>query len=150
MKALNVAYYFLLKANHEGDLITNLKLQKLLYYAQTWYLVNFEKPLFSEKILAWDLGPVVREVYQEFKKYGGSPININGKSIIKNMTEKIQEDTKDFLEEFYDIYIGLSAHELVNMTHNEEPWKKAYKNSLKIINLSDMKNYYQKKYKESE
>ena len=150
MKALNVAYYFLLKATHEGDLITNLKLQKLLYYAQTWYLVNFEKPLFSEKLLAWDLGPVVREVYQEFKKYGGNPINIKDKNVFKNITDNIQKDTIDYLEEFYDSYIGLSAHELVNMTHNEEPWEKAYKSISKIISLNTMKDYYQKKYKESE
>jgi len=150
MNALNVAYYFLLKANYEGDLITNLKLQKLLYYAQAWHLVNFEKPLFSEKLFAWDLGPVVREVYQEFKKYGGNPININSKIDVKNITNNIPKNTIDYLEEFYDIYIGLSAHVLVNMTHNEEPWEKAYKNNSKIISLNTMKNYYQKKYKESE
>lgn len=150
MNAPNIAYYFLLKANHEGDLITNLKLQKLLYYAQAWHLINFKKPLFREKLLAWELGPVVREVYQEFKKYGGRPININGRSDTKNVFGNIQKDTIDYLEEFYDIYIGLSAHELVNMTHNEEPWKRAYKNNSKIISLNDMEEYYQEKYKESE
>ena len=40
LSALDVAKYFLCKAHQEGDLVTNLKLQKLLYYAQAWYLVN--------------------------------------------------------------------------------------------------------------
>jgi uncharacterized phage-associated protein len=52
VKAIDVAKYFLNWANNKGDLITNLKMQKLLYYAQAWYLVNFKKPLFSDPIEA--------------------------------------------------------------------------------------------------
>lgn len=151
MKALDVAYYFLLKANKEGDLITNLKLQKLLYYAQVWYLVNFDKPLFDDNLYAWDLGPVVKEVYLQFKQHKGHPIIIKNEDEIKNRIKKnIKESKIEYLDAFYDAYIRLSAHELVNMAHNEDPWKSAYSTTEKIINIDFMKNYYQNKYKESD
>lgn len=151
MKALDIAYYFLFKANQEGDLLTNLKLQKLLYYAQAWHLVNFDKPLFNDTLYAWDLGPVVKEVYQEFKRYKGRPIPIRNESEIKYKIQKnIFKNRVDYLNDFYDAYIGLSAHELVNMAHNEDPWKNAYISDTKIINIDLMKDYYKRQYKESE
>src|SRR5262245_19575381 len=70
-----VAYVFLKWAYSEGEIISNLKMQKLLYYAQAWHLVFFNKPLFKEEIEAWDLGPVVSEAYQEFKSFGNDPLN---------------------------------------------------------------------------
>ena len=49
-----------------GDLVTNLRLQKLLYFAQGWSLARYGKPLFDAPIEAWKFGPVVREVYNEY------------------------------------------------------------------------------------
>jgi len=138
ISALDVAKYFLFKANSEGDLITNLKMQKLLYYAQAWYLVNFNAPLFKETIKAWALGPVIREVYNEFKIFGASPIEYKhtGKEV-----KIFTEEQRNYLNEFYDVFFKFNAHELVNMTHNEKPWMDAYKNKTDISRQS-MKSYY--------
>lgn len=70
LKALDVAKYVLsLTDEKSGNTISNLGLQKLLYYVQGYYIACFNKPLFEENILAWDHGPVVKEVYEEYKKY---------------------------------------------------------------------------------
>ena len=147
MRAIDVAKYFLYKANQEGDLITNLKMQKLLYYAQAWYLVNFGKPLFDDHILAWNLGPVVKSVYNEYKEFRHTPIMFE-----EDFGENIKQFDKDdlrFLDDFYDQFSCYSAHDLVNMSHSEDPWKKAYKTASQIIDLKLMKDFYTKLYEKN-
>jgi len=137
--SIDTAKYFLSKANNDGDLITNLKMQKLLYYAQAWYLVNYGDTLFHEKIAAWNLGPVVPSAYNHFKKFGASPI------IYKNTGKEADVFTKkqiEYLDEFYNIFSKFSAHELVNMSHNEPPWKDAFENKEKNISNEVIKKYY--------
>ena len=63
----DVAEYFLALANETGGTITNLKLQKLVYYAQAWHLANFDKPLFDAKFEAWVHGPVIPGLYEEYR-----------------------------------------------------------------------------------
>jgi|CXWL01.1.fsa_nt_gi uncharacterized phage-associated protein len=144
--SLDVAKLFLSWANSEGDVITNLKMQKLLYYADAWHLVNFKKQLFAENILAWPLGPVVREVYDAFKRFGSAPI------AYKNTNREAEKFTKSqviFLKEFYGIYIRLTAHELVDMTHNDEPWKQAFAGQEATISRALMQSFYDKQYRET-
>jgi len=121
---IDVANLFLKWANRDGDLITNLKMQKLVYYAQAWHLVYFKEILFKNTILAWDFGPVVPDVYHEFKCFSSSPIKYKESGEEENGFGK--EQIK-FLNACYGTFIKYSAFELVNMTHNEDPWKDAYK-----------------------
>lgn len=139
ISALDVAKYFLQKANNDGDLITNLKIQKLLFYAQAWHLVNFNVPLFKEEIEAWNLGPVIREVYDAFRVYGATPIKYEETG---RETEVFTDEQKNYLDEFYDIFSKFSAHELVNMSHSEPPWKEGVKAWHKVISPESMKKYY--------
>jgi uncharacterized phage-associated protein len=144
--SLDVAKLFLSWANSDGDVITNLKMQKLLYYADAWHMVNFHKQLFAEKILAWPLGPVVREVYDAFKRFGSAPI------VYKNTDHEAEKFTKaqvKFLKEFYGIYIRLSAHELVDMTHSDQPWKQAIADNKTTISRDLMQSFYDKQYRET-
>ncbi len=146
MKAIDVAKYFLHKANEDGDLITNLKMQKLLYFAQAWYLVNFkDRILFDDEIEAWDWGPVIPSVYHYFKDYRHTAIDYNDKS--GSILKKVKGEEKEYLDEFYTKYINFSAHDLVNMSHNEEPWKVAFKNPVKIIKVDSIRKYYSNLYK---
>jgi uncharacterized phage-associated protein len=139
ISAFDVAHYFLAKANSEGDLITHLKMQKLLYYAQAWYLVNHDKPLFKEQICPWNLGPVIPEIYHAFKKFSASPIIYEATG---NEESLFTEDEKNYLDEFYSFFIKFAAHELVNMSHNEPPWKKAFQNKDDGISIDVMKQFY--------
>lgn len=139
--AINVAELFLSWSNKDGDLITNLKIQKLLYYTQAWHLVNFETPIFKDQIRAWVFGPVIPSVYHELKKFGQAPIqyDTNGKEQTAFTDEQLE-----YLKLLYDKFFGFSAYELVNMSHNEEPWKIAYKSSNRTISHKSMKEYYSK------
>ena len=72
--AVDVARYFLAQSDDDaGDIISNLKLQKLLYYAQGVTLALTGKPLFSDPIEAWQHGPVVPSVYRLYKVAAGHP-----------------------------------------------------------------------------
>ncbi len=145
MEAINVAKYILNMANNEGDLITNLRLQKLLYYAQAWYLVNFDRPLFDDTIKAWTFGPVVGSVYYIYKKFRHTPIDYKNKEDIGKL---FSEQDKEFLAEFYGVYSNYSAHDLLNMSHNDAPWIEASATTSQVIDIDRMKEFYTKKYEE--
>ena len=120
VSASQVASYLLDKADEEaGDLISNLKLQKLLYYCQGFHLAIFDKPLFDEKIIAWQHGPVVKSVYEEFSNNGRNPIT----TFTPIDPHKISKGSRELIDEVYDVYGQFSAWKLRDMTHEEAPWK---------------------------
>lgn len=102
-----------------GDSISNLKLQKMLYYMQGFHLAYFNTPLFEEDIVAWQYGPVVKSVYAAFKEFGRGEIKIPTDVNIINLTPKEEE----LFDEVYEVYNQFSAVKLMNMAHNETPWK---------------------------
>lgn len=119
-KANDAAVYFLsLSDTQEGELISNLKLQKLLYYAQGVHLALHDTPLFGENIEAWAHGPVVPEVYRKYKTYGDNPIRLQDTDEVVNFS-KIEQEV---LDEVYQVYGQFSAWKLREMTHDEAPWK---------------------------
>src|SRR5579859_7908067 len=73
-KAKQIADYILRFCQDHGDPISNLKLQKLLYYSQAWHLALYDKPLFEEDLEAWVHGPAVMSVYGSFKDWSWKPI----------------------------------------------------------------------------
>lgn len=119
--ALHIANYLISLANlEEEDFITNLKLQKLLYYAQGFHLALFEKPLFTEKIEAWQYGPVVPNVYQIYnKKYESNPIA----QPYDFKIDQYSQETQELLDEVYEVYGQYTAPILKRFTHQEPPWK---------------------------
>lgn len=145
VKAQNVTDLVLYWANRDGDLISNLKLQKLLYYAQAWYLVNFDGPLFGDSIEAWDFGPVIPDVYRRYKRFGCNPIKYHGEA--GKEEKRFSKPQLGFLVEFYDVYIGIPAHTLVNTSHNEKPWIEGHGRASKVIDVNTMQEYYTEKYK---
>lgn len=140
--ALDISKYIICIAQNNGDPITNLKLQKLLYYAQAWYLVNNNNNrLFDEPILAWPYGPVVKSVYDEFKSFGRMPININ--CDFDNDFQHLCENDRRFLNEFCQAFLRFSATELVAMTHQEKPWVEAINKGVNTpIDTNTMYNFY--------
>lgn len=140
--AERVAEYILCLADLNGDTITNLKLQKLLYYAQAWFLVNNNNQrLFCDEIEAWQYGPVVPAVYSKYQKYGRSIIETECNLFTD--FEDFDENTRRYLEEFCEIFLKYSATELVGMTHQELPWNEAVKQGYRTpINTDTMFRYY--------
>lgn len=118
--AQTIAEYFLSLVDPEaGDAITNLKLQKLLYYAQGLHLALFNQPLFAEPIEAWMHGPVVPTVYHRYKSFGANPLPVS--EAFDPTT--LDAETQAFLNEVYEVYGQFSAWKLRNMTHTEAPWR---------------------------
>ena len=137
-----VADYIIRFYHEHGDLITNLKLQKLVYYAQAWYLSLYEKPLFNEEFQAWISGPVQAELYARFKTYQWNPISEHNKTVLP-------EHIEEHLQEIIQVYGKYEAYYLERMTHAEEPWIKARagippdQSSNALISKQDMQNFYQ-------
>lgn len=134
--ASNVANTFiLLDDRNDGDGLTNLKLQKLAYYAQGFYLAIFDTPLFDETIEAWTHGPVVPDLYQAYKQYGRSPVPIAENFDIN----ALEEDEINLIEEVYRVYGQFSAWQLRDMTHEEAPWinNEAYAEVIPVNELTD-------------
>jgi len=115
-----VQCFLFLDSSNEGDGISNLKLQKLVYYAQGFHIAIFDEPLFSEEISAWMHGPVVVDLYHEYKQYSSNPIpevqDFDKGSLTKKEFEHV--------EEVFQVFGQFSAWKLRNMTHEEAPWLK--------------------------
>lgn len=118
----DVAEYFLAKVDTEaGDCISNLKIQKLVYYAQGFVLAFTNKKLFNENIVAWQHGPVVVELYDEYKMYGANCIKPDDSYSLKTITT--HKELVEILDDVYSVYGQFSAWKLREMTHEEGPWK---------------------------
>lgn len=144
MKALDVANYFVELAGKtsEHDL-TNLKLQKLLYYVQGKYLAINHRPFFADNIEAWKYGPVVNDVYHAFKQCGNYPVT----AFDVNFTaHELSEESKGFVEKIWDsIGKKYSGNYLVTRTHaNGTPWKKLYNDSNRniVIPNTELESYF--------
>ena len=137
--AFTIAEWFIAHNNqvvkyNSAEKISNLKVQKLLYYAQGCALASLGRPLFSEDILAWKHGPVVEQVYRKYQKYGSDGIAEN--PCIPNVGIEIEM----LLINTYNSFAKYSAWELANHTHTEEPWRFTQANQ--IIPLILIKNYF--------
>lgn len=126
----DVARYMLFRAHEDGELVSPLKMQKIVYYAYVWTLVKNKKKLFEEPIEAWPNGPVIPSLYQNLKKYGSSPIGdefigINSQDDLDLLVSKFPREVKTTLDEVYEEYSPKSAFELVVSTHGEKPWIEA-------------------------
>lgn len=142
ISALDVADYILKSWPKEKERLTAMKLQKLVYYSQSWCLAWEKKPLFKEKIFAWVGGPVVKELYEEHR--GKFYIE----SLSKGNAENLTLDQKEIVNEIMSSYGRKSAQWLSDLTHLEDPWKKARKDLRPLergnteISAQSMCDYY--------
>jgi uncharacterized phage-associated protein len=140
VNAKDVADYFLAKTKNDDDeKITNLKLQKLLYYAQGFHLALFNEELYPENIEAWTHGPVCPEIYHEFKKYGSNIIPCD--DCEKDFDKIFSKEQMELLDEVYDVFGQFSAWKLRDMTHEEPTWINN-KDSASEITKKEMEEYF--------
>lgn len=125
VSAVDVAAYILQQAGE----MTTMKLQKLVYYCQAWGLVWDEAPLFKEPIEAWVNGPVVRELYESHRGF----FSIDASKITSD-SSKLDANQKDTVDKILKYYGSKSSKYLVDLTHEEEPWRLARERA----NLSPM------------
>ncbi|NJL22264.1 MAG: SocA family protein [Leptolyngbyaceae cyanobacterium SM1_3_5] len=146
LNCFDVANYFIWLANSTGSFVSNLKLQKLVYYAQAWHLALYGEPLFQEDFEAWVHGPVIPNLYHEYKGFGWKPIQKDVEK--KYIKDTFDESTLAFLEEVAEAYFSYDAYALERMTHVESPWISARNGvsidtlSCEVISKESMKEYY--------
>lgn len=157
-KALDIARYIINYTIEKDNPISNLQLQKIIYYVQAAFLIETGDVAFDEKILNWSYGPVVEEVYREYRTYGYLPIsnkqekytNVfydsnDGKVKIRYKTFKesqFMESHKKIINKIIDTYMYTDAFDLVEKTHQEDPWRKSNQND--VIPPESIKEYYKK------
>lgn len=116
----HVSDFLLIDSRDRGDVLTNLKLQKLLYYAQAWYLALYGAPIFEEDFEAWVHGPVLPSQYHRFKEHEWRPIQ--GKI---HMPGAFPRALNNHLQKITTTFGTETATALEMMTHQEAPWLRA-------------------------
>lgn len=124
------------------EYISNMKLQKLLYYQQGFHLAFFGTPLFDEEIEAWQYGPVVPSVYSHYASNGRRGIEPDAEYVIG-----LSEDEETLFVKVFEIYGDYSASGLMNMSHNETPWRTTPTGMGNIIEKSKLLEFFETRIK---
>lgn len=132
---LDICRFVINYSNEKEYGVSNLKLQKLLYFIQAFFLITANKKCFSQRIEAWEFGPVVPEAYREYKCFGAADIPpiiyyyvIEGEALkkLKYNENTIKEYDRNLVSEVIEEFKDYSATDLVRLTHGQDPWKDAY------------------------
>jgi len=149
-----VANFVLDLAETVSQPVTNMHINKIVYFLHVDYLVAFDAPLVTAKIEAWTHGPVFRELYREFKDAGESKITRRA-TVLDPLTGQrkkaewnFSQEEEEFLTELVKKYVALSASALRSSSHIEDgPWDQAWNHegranaSMRISNQS-IKDWY--------
>lgn len=120
----DVCDYIIVKLAEAGDTPSVLKIQKLLYYVQSWHLAINKTALFNGKFQAWIHGPVNREIYNRFvnNKFMYSSVGI---SDLLGGQDNLSKEDKLSIDDVLDVYAKFTGSQLEEMTHKEDPWLNA-------------------------
>jgi uncharacterized phage-associated protein len=144
--AFDLARYVLKKCIDEDHPISNLQLQKILYYIQECFLKEKDRKAFSEPIEAWQFGPVIPKVYDEYCIYGSKTI-----AWIPDASDIVLKDEEDkaLIDGIVEEKRNLDPWEIVQETHKEGgAWAKIYdkgKGAYKEIPIETIKDYLGKR-----
>lgn len=134
-----------------GEGITNLDVQNILYFAQGWHLAIKGERLFQEELRAWVHGPVVPEVYFRLAQYERDPIPVT--EVRGDPVLDLPEAVRTFLDQIWTKYSAYRTGKLVELTHEQAPWKnargdiEARQKSETPLSTSDMMEFFRTRYK---
>jgi uncharacterized phage-associated protein len=144
ISALTVANYFLELAWQESKQLTNMQLQKLVYFAHGAKLAVIGEPLIKEDVNAWKMGPVIPELYAKLKRYGSGsildPIHVS-EPIPSNVVDK---QCIEFVWSNFKDYTGI---QLSSISHADgTPWKQVWSPNGFFIEIPNnlTQEYYKK------
>lgn len=126
--ANQIAEHLIKKMNalDEGD-VSNMKLQKLLWFAQKTCFDLSGRPLFEDDFQAWQYGPVVPSVYSTYAVFGRNHISDNYLNEIEDISD-FDDHVLNLTIETYKIY---SAIGLMKLSHKDHLYKEAYEKGCK-------------------
>jgi uncharacterized phage-associated protein len=126
-------------ADAEGIQISNLALQKIVYFCHAWHLVETGSPLVKTEFEAWQHGPVLQYLYRQFKDFENRPIRgramsmnpANGKPEL--VLYELDSDTMNRIKRIFGFYGQMEPWDLVDMSHEKGgPWDQIFNHSGKI------------------
>lgn len=118
--------------------ISNLKLQKVLYFLQAQYLVTHDKKLFDDEIEAWGMGPVVPSVYREYSMFGGASIPCFNKEM-----PVIRGDDAALIDDMLEKLKDLSSAYLTQIVIHQKPWMQNFSEfCTRIIPAEEIRDYF--------
>ena len=158
MNVLDIARYVVTKNNEVGDLITNKKLQKILYYIKAWGVVYFKDGIIDEPFEAWVHGPVCVKVYELYKTFSYNPIFEDYKSFPSEYwkqelvkSSRVNSEKMELINAVLLKYGSLSSLQLELLTHSEKPWIEArggllpIERGCSVISEHTMRDFYGRK-----
>lgn len=137
-----IANVFIDIAADNGMYLTNLKLQKLIYFAHGWYLAFTDNPLITDDVQSWKYGPVIQKLYELLKHYGAKPVT---KKLSCNIVIDRGSEDWNFILSVYKKYVIFSPAQLIAMTHEPgSPWDQfgAGEIDYQVISMDAIKEYF--------
>ena len=128
------AYYLISLFNKDGKEVTQLQVQKIMYFFEAYFMcVKNKEKLYDCSFNAWAFGPVSIPLYQDLKKFGDANIVLNAEQL--EFSKKITDDKKKMLEYIYTVFGDIPAMSLVQLTHRKDsPWYSKWKeNNEKVV-----------------
>ena len=128
-----VANFVLDFCERRGQALTNLSLQKIVYFCHVWSLIDLKRPLIRHKFEAWEFGPVLPYLYREFRSYDRAAIVGRAREI--NPTDgkyrivqySFDAETESLVREIAGFYSRMRAGDLVELSHAEGgPWHRVW------------------------
>lgn len=128
-----IANFVLDYCEKRGISVSNLSLQKIIYFCHVWSLIELGRPLIKQKFEAWKHGPVLQYVYREFQVFEAEPISSRatklnprtGESLVAN--GEFDAEIRALLDRVVSFYGRLSSTQLVDLSHVEGgPWEKVW------------------------
>ena len=128
----------LVEYNNRKSYEGNIKLNKYLYFSQTVYLAKYNKLLFDDDFVAYDNGPVIKQIVETYPSLQGMTCyNIS-----------LPENITIFLDKIYKSLENASYEELIEITHEDTAWKELSNKTYyaPIINLKKYSKKFKKQY----
>ena len=140
--------------------MTNLRLQKTLYFIQVAFLLTRERGIFDDEIEAWQYGPVVPSVYNEYKYSSRNILTYNREMEIElfetfrnlgitneNIIEEVDRLDRDFesvdlIQEMLGRLENFTDWQLVEKTHTYAIWQEHFNNSNNVMTEQEILNYH--------
>ena len=148
LKAYNLAKYIITKCTLDNKAISNLQLQKILYFIQGAFYFRFKHKAFDDTIEAWDYGPVIPDVYYSYNCYGSEPIckiysNFTSLDSLICNEETDAEDEINVINLLIEKLREKNPWDLVKTSHEDNtPWSIIYKGYWREINDELIKDYF--------